>query len=544
MKKFQLDLSRFKKIGADEHTSILRHEDGHELRIDHKKLNPKLKGQLDKLPMGSKKDDARQKFADGGDTLDVNLDPNQLAAQAADARPQAAPMQDPGDQPFTGLTGSQPIGTPANPGAEAPDTGMLNLPPDATQATNATQNPGQSLDPGSPAPDAGRGLAAQSGPSDPYGMGAYASQELGALGQQQAGNTAAAKAEGALGQAKATQEAGFQSSLHDAAQTYQSTMDHLLDQDQKVQSDLANGHFDPNAYIKNMTTGGQIATGIGLILGGMGAGLTHGPNMAFEFLQSQINRDLDAQKAEVGKKENLLSHNIALMGNARAGYEMTRLQLNDVVGSQIRMEADKAATPIAAAQAQIQNGLIGEKKAQTMRQIALLQSAQRLQQGTGNPASSLRLMQMSGMITPQQYESGNKELEKGMETEKLRGDLTNSFQDLSGKALAGKFSPEDRNSAINAFAGRLAKISEGRFNLDESKQQVAAIMPTGLESAQTRMNKLQRLNMLMDGQVNTPILNGMGLSVPKSQPAAQPQYKMSGGVKYMRGPNGEAVRVK
>lgn len=46
-----LNLAKFKKVASDRHATTLRHDDGHELRIAHASLTPKLKKELDRLPI-------------------------------------------------------------------------------------------------------------------------------------------------------------------------------------------------------------------------------------------------------------------------------------------------------------------------------------------------------------------------------------------------------------------------------------------------------------------------------------------------------------
>ncbi len=46
-----LDLSRFKKISSDAKTSTLRHSKGHEIKIAHSGLSPKMREHLDSLPV-------------------------------------------------------------------------------------------------------------------------------------------------------------------------------------------------------------------------------------------------------------------------------------------------------------------------------------------------------------------------------------------------------------------------------------------------------------------------------------------------------------
>lgn len=344
----KMDFSGFKKVAQDEHTATFRHEKlGHELKIAHKKLSPKLKGQLDSLPI--------QKFDAGGGVQGVS----EMDEGPIDSDQRAPVPAPPAAAPTEGVYQDTPGGVSAG-------TGDTYTPPGASAdapATNAGDGPGPATMP-SPANQ------------DPLGMAAAGQAQIKALGQQEAGQQAAEKAKGDLGAAQAQEEKAHQDRLQAAQTTFQGTMDHLNDQDQKLQADIAAGHVDPKKYVDSMSTGSKISTGIGLILGGMGSGLTHGPNLAFQYLQSQIDRDIDAQKADLGKKQNLLAHNMALMGNARAGMDLTRMQLGDMVNSHLRMSADNAATPMAAGAAQAIGGLFEGQKAQIKQNLAIHQAQQ------------------------------------------------------------------------------------------------------------------------------------------------------------------------
>jgi hypothetical protein len=48
-KPFFFDLSKFKKVASDENSTTLRNPDGHEFKIDHRKLNPKMRMALQAL---------------------------------------------------------------------------------------------------------------------------------------------------------------------------------------------------------------------------------------------------------------------------------------------------------------------------------------------------------------------------------------------------------------------------------------------------------------------------------------------------------------
>lgn len=75
--------------------------------------------------------------------------------------------------------------------------------------------------------------------------------------------------------------------------------------------------FDPDHYRKNMSTGQHVSTAIALILGGLGSGMTGGPNLAAQMLQKRIDADIDAQKMNYEKARNTVA-------DRRTSYAMLR----------------------------------------------------------------------------------------------------------------------------------------------------------------------------------------------------------------------------
>ena len=71
---------------------------------------------------------------------------------------------------------------------------------------------------------------------------------------------------------------------------------------------VADGKIDPNHFWSSMDDGHRILAALSLALGSFGASRTHGPNTAWEMIKGQIANDIDAQKANLGKQQNLLSH--------------------------------------------------------------------------------------------------------------------------------------------------------------------------------------------------------------------------------------------
>lgn len=72
-------------------------------------------------------------------------------------------------------------------------------------------------------------------------------------------------------------------------------------------NDIHSGAIHPKTYsdlFADKSTLGKLGTIFGLIVGGAGAGLTHGPNMALEMMNKQIDRDIQAQQNSASNAQN------------------------------------------------------------------------------------------------------------------------------------------------------------------------------------------------------------------------------------------------
>jgi hypothetical protein len=63
-------------------------------------------------------------------------------------------------------------------------------------------------------------------------------------------------------------------------------------------NELANEKINSNNYWGNMSTPDKIRSGIAILLGGIGAGLAGGKNMALETINDAINKDIEEQKSK------------------------------------------------------------------------------------------------------------------------------------------------------------------------------------------------------------------------------------------------------
>lgn len=321
MNKSPLDLSKFHKIKSDEHSSTFEHEKGHRLTVAHSRLSKSMRESLEKLPTrkgSGAKDEPVQKFAYGSPSVQPIQNSSPLAPSPDDPEfLQAMGAAPPSGIPAASEVTSSPAMIPeaAPPPVADPSAGLAQV---ASPMASAS-------------PEASTGLP------DPFS----------AMNKEQTGLQIQAMAQGNLGSAQARQEQQFQTKADAQLAAYTQDAAERQAKRDALQEDIANSHVDPERYVNNMSTGGKITSAIGLILGGMGAGLTNGPNLAFQYLQKQIDNDIDSQKGEIGKKQNLLSQSIQEEGSFRAGYDQARVNTNDILASRLRQEAAKAQNPMA-----------------------------------------------------------------------------------------------------------------------------------------------------------------------------------------------------
>lgn len=482
----KMELGNFKKISENPTHATLMHPMGHQIKIAKASLAPHLKNQLAKLPTylpnGGEVDDATD------DATEVDL-PDNAGNAVMD-------------------TGAEPAGN------QESDT---QVPPAQTQSQQSAVPQNYAIAPRPPAVN----------PQAAIGQN-YMGQIASGFGQQEKGVQQAAQAQSQQGQTEAQAAEKYD---QDMRQVHSSFLQQMQDKNTEIQNaieDVQNGHIDPNNFINDKSTIGKVSTAIGLILGGIGGGLTHQANPALAFLNEQINRDVQAQTADLGKKQNLLGAYFKQYGNIRDAQAMNTAFYTDLYSNQLRQAAAQAKSPMAQANANQAIGQLQIQKAQALQPLAMRNAVLgSIQGGNVDPSIAAKIIQ-----DPKDREAAYKEIAKNQEVESLRNDMLSSFNDLNNKAVAGRLSPSDRNSAMQAFAGPIAKMAEGRFNLAEAGLQANALLP-GIESNETRQNKLTRLNQFFDSFNQHPVMDSYYPGLLKNK-SANVRPNMNPGPGYQR----------
>lgn len=135
--------------------------------------------------------------------------------------------------------------------------------------------------------------------------------------------------------------------------------------------DVLDAKIDPNRHWQGMGVAGKVSSVIGMILGGLGASGTGGRNLAVELLERNIGQDLEAQRAELGKKQNLLSHHLQAGRDLQSALELARADKRDMFAAELERAAMANGGPEALARAKILSGQARQQSELARREVAL-----------------------------------------------------------------------------------------------------------------------------------------------------------------------------
>lgn len=155
------------------------------------------------------------------------------------------------------------------------------------------------------------------------------------------------------------------------AKDYQDAIKQYTEEDEKLRARVEQNPIDANRYWHNLDTGQKITSTIGLFLGGFGAALTHTPNFALQLFTNAIDRDVEAQRQNMGQTNNLMSQNYRRFGNIIQAQTATRAQLLAVTDAKLSQALAQAKTPEAMAAIQNAKGQIQMQRFQLLRNLGV-----------------------------------------------------------------------------------------------------------------------------------------------------------------------------
>lgn len=150
------------------------------------------------------------------------------------------------------------------------------------------------------------------------------SEQAAGIGLEQA-----AKIKGELGApagaAEATSGSGLRSTgagfLQASQQEFQAASQQahsaVLAAESALNTAASNATIDPEAYLHSMGTGQKVLTSIGMVLSGIGSGLTGQPNMAVDMYNKNTQRAIEAQQANFQNLATTAAANAGLLKTAQ-----------------------------------------------------------------------------------------------------------------------------------------------------------------------------------------------------------------------------------
>lgn len=400
-----IDFKQFKKVASDKHTTTLRHKDGHEFKIAHASLSPKLKKELEAIPMKGTK-----YFAEGGEyeegTTTGEKDRDEAVPETVGHTPPPPPpvdIQALMNDPLTGKTPEEMFGGPAPYTQIGGQAGVQVGPPVETRSyppgPPSPPAPVMDMDSESPAP-VPPSMPAQPSEYDLLlrGQGSVpASSGMGGGTSSKAGSSAVPTKEEVIEKW--------------APQKFiPSDMEFMKTQDAAWKNDLANGHIKPKTYqdlFDKKDTMGRIGTIFGLLIAGIGSGMSRQPNAVMAMMDKEIDNDLEAQKQSKVNAVNYLRLNEEHLKNQveqnSKDYdnELRRLQglgyLSDIERNKILNANTQANTQLA----KVQAAAMAKAQMQGAMLDDFVRKAQALPDGADKDKAMQTISALGGMIDAQ-----------------------------------------------------------------------------------------------------------------------------------------------
>lgn len=317
---------------------------------------------------------ATTKMADGGEAPTYETTPlGPDYSVPVPGEPQPGPAIDPRSSlgPFLTAAGTpeaEQLAAEAPPAAASP--AAVPSPPG-----NLVELPGHGGGPPAPPPAAPGGAAMPGGASLSFpALPGYPSAglERGVRSMVQTGREGAqlqaeAQAQQAADLTKVYQE--HQAGLDDIKGRWQAEHTGVMGEYASAVNDVRNSRVDPSRFWSTRTGGQKVSAVIGMILGGIGSGLTGQPNAALAVIDRAIDRDIEAQKAEMGQKNNLVSMLYQKLGTVDAAANMARMYLSADVAAKVGLAGARAGTTQARATAKLLESHLQEQALGPMAQI-------------------------------------------------------------------------------------------------------------------------------------------------------------------------------
>lgn len=527
----KLDIKHLKKIHSDNHSTTLQHDRGHKIIIAHGGLSEDMRKQLGSIKMsegGYIEDRDKLNDADTNYKPMQQQKPKQQPTEGTVVGPRKTydqAMHDLSAKPYAkgGKVQSFQSGGMSMPDGE--DDNNMEL--SGNQAMDMETQGSNNVEGGAPSQMSQAWQPAQ----EPQAPQMSEQPQSNIPNQAPMANTSGyekalnqeAQAVGAQGKAEADAAQAHLDSMDKVVKDYEANSKSLLDERMKVMHDSLNDKIDPKHWWDSKSTGGKIATAVGLFLGGVGAGMSGGPNVVLDLVNKQIDRDIDAQRANMGQKNNMMTALTQQLGDVNSATSMAKILKLDQLQATFYKAAGLSKDPIAKARAQQAIQMI---KMQSDSQQQQLAKQMAVRQGVTN--GSISPAQAVPLLVPGPHQNkALEEIKNVGETNQAMSDVQNAMRDVQklqtvGSRVLSPIQSKSKIDALNLQIGALGKEMFGRLNEQELKMLEQSHVKLS-DSASTVDTKIKNLQQIMSKHQGSPTLDAFGIRLPKKNPNFTPR---------------------
>jgi hypothetical protein len=270
----------------------------------------------------------------------------------------------------------------------------------------------------------------------------------------------------------------------------------------RLRKDILDSKIDPHRLWNSKGGGEQAMSLVGILLSGIGSGLTKQPNLALEVINKAIERDINAQTADLGKKENALASLHQKYGNLQMAQQALRISQGEVYKmkldaglAQLGEGAEKAKGALMAAQAGTALAQMKDQFAQQLGmmryQLSMVQSmtgggGQGYSYGAGNSPVPKKWGPEGSMEAAREAQgqtfhlpNGEKALAsspKAAEDAKPIMRAAGAFQEVLGRLRSGSLGPVEVARETDAARAELAILIGNGQATGETQEQAKNIV--------------------------------------------------------------------
>jgi hypothetical protein len=510
-------MENYKFIGEDDQTFKVQHPDGSEFSIAKNAVGPQVHKKIKALePV---------KMNEGGEVPAIS---DESSSSQNELGPMFEPLKIP--EKNQQLAVEPDLETISRSPAQAPHP--LEIEPINNAAASAAIQ--------QPVLPQSQPIVQQANPLDPNAMN---SAQSGALGQRESAIKQAGMAQENSYQAQANVWQNLVKEEQKANAEAAQKLAPLEAKSQELFKAVADGKVDHNRLYSNMSTGNKVLAAISVGLSGLGSGLTGQSNMAMDVIQKSIDRDIESQKIDLGKKQTLFSENLRLIGDTKSALLATKAQLLSAAQAQVQAYSAQANSAQAKLNAQVMLTDLDLQK-QKLNQEAV---ARQLGRQGGNFDPSVLVPRL---VPEHKQAEVFKEIKDAMNIRSGGNEALDAF-DKADKEQS-LFSKNVIPGVNSPYIGKIKAAVLPQFqNIDGTVRQAAmdAFLPTITpqvgDSAHTIAVKRETLKAWLIAHSAAPTAKGFDIDLDKfgSTTTQQPEIQTMKGVQYQK-VNGGWQRVK